>query len=99
MPWMLNAKAGTWVQFEYKPVTFEDGENGKGWSCYLGEFKNILDASGDDIIGTNEVPFWAMEDFFEFWEPNAESKKWLAGRVKIKKDKDDKRTAIFDEAE
>ncbi len=80
-PWMRNAPVDERCDFDVKVGSPEDGENDKGWSVYFAQFRNIYDKSGDEIIGTGEVPFYLMEAFYEWYTEASEGKKgWISGR-------------------
>ncbi len=55
----MELEAKEWHDVEIDLDSVEDGTNDRGWNCYFAT-----------INGTEneEIPFWAMRDFYAFYE-------------------------------
>jgi len=95
-PWLRNAPIDQECEFEVKVGSPEDGENDKGWSVYFAQFRKMYDASGEEIIGSGEVPFYLMEQFYDWYEDASKGKKgWISGVYEQTMLADGKRTGEF----
>lgn len=100
MPFLMNAPVDKECQFEFKGSSIDKKKDGgpKGdWSCYRVKVKNVIDPKGNEIIGTGEIPFWAMEAFYDAFIHLADDKGWSSGTFTVEKDKDGNRSAEFAE--
>jgi len=85
LPWMVTAEEDDWITFAVKQQTLEKTKNEKGWSCYTGEMKDI-DMKGIED-GDHEVPFWAMDAFFDAYTEADNEKGWQQYKFKRSTDK------------
>jgi len=64
---MVAVEKNEWVKFEVDHESVgehDDAGPDEEWNCYRGDMRKIKDdAETED--GTHEVPFWAMESFYE----------------------------------
>lgn len=97
MPFLVNAPDGKVCQFEFKPNSVDKkktgGPDGK-WSCYMIKHKNVIDPKGNEIVGIGEIPFWAMDPFYDAYGA-LDDKGWVSGSFEVTKDKDDNREVEF----
>ncbi len=72
LPLMVGTKKNRWVTVSVDLDTIDKTENDKGWSCYHTD-SLIVDGEEDE---TGEIPFWAMEPFFDIYDalPKKEQK-------------------------
>lgn len=98
MPFVMNAPLDVECQFEFKGASIDKVKTGgpKGdWSCYDVKVKNVIDAKGNEIVGTGEIPFWCMEPFYDAFIQYASDKGWTSASFTVTKDKDGNRSAEF----
>jgi len=85
MPFLMNAPDDVECQFEFKGASIDKQKNEKGWSCYMVKVKNVIDPKGNEIPGTGEIPFWAMEAFYDAFIHLASNKNWSSGTFEVTK--------------
>jgi hypothetical protein len=98
LPFVVNAPEDKWCSFEFKPSSLKKQKNAKGWSMYALKTRDALDHGGNEIIGTSEIPFWAMEPFFDTFVNRADETGWVDAQFRITKE-GNQRFAEFREAE
>lgn len=101
---MVRAKEDHQISFDYEVGTATDGnrkQHPKGWSHYVANFtsvecieKKCSCINEPEILG-EEVPFWAMEGFFEFVESASVNAGFQTGRF-MRVQTDGKNEAIFE---
>ena len=100
---MVLAEEEHEIAFAYETGTATDGNrkvHPKGWSHYIANFEAVMCTEktctcvNADFAG-EEVPFWAMEGFFEFVEASPVLKGFQHGVFKRIKT-NDKNEAIFE---
>lgn len=92
LPWMVRAESDKWITFVVKQSSVEKAENERGWSCYTGLMKDIDSKGAED--GIHEIPFWAMDGFYDAWNEAANPDGWQQYAFK-KIERNGKNTALF----
>ncbi len=74
LPWMVGTKIDEPVTFSVKMESLAKAKNEQGWSCYMGQMKS---PTGLFKTGKHEIPFWAMEAFFDVYLDAGVEKGWV----------------------
>lgn len=79
-PWMLRSPEDEWTKFSLKIESVVKDTNDRGWSCYTAQMKLIKMKGVED--GNHEIPFWAMEAFFDLYILLDEDDGWIGLRYR-----------------
>lgn len=92
LPWMVTVEIGEWIKFHVQQTSVDKTENDKGWSCYIGEMRF---PGGEYEDGVHEIPFWAMQTFFDAYVEQDKDSGWAYYRYK-RKESQGKNTAVIE---